>query len=54
MIDVLHTRNGGIAAVALDLNCGEVWDDAPPEIAALAFLTRVEIQALDTTKAGGR
>ena len=45
MIEALHDRNPGIA-VALDLNCGEIWDDAPPEIAALAFLTREEIQAL--------
>ncbi len=36
----------GAGAIELELNCGEVWDDPPPEVARLAFLTRAEAQAL--------
>lgn len=31
--------------VDFDLNCGEIWDDPPPEVAALAFALPGEIQA---------
>ena len=33
--------------VQWDLNCGEVAEDPPPHIAALAFMTRQELQELD-------
>lgn len=34
----------GHESVQWDLNCGEVWENPPPEIAALAFMTRDEMQ----------
>lgn len=47
MLDALAARDlHGTMAIALGLDCGEVWDDPPPEVAALAFLTKAEIQAL--------
>lgn len=38
------------SSIQWNLNCGEVYEDPPDEVASLAFLTREEIQALpDTT-----
>ena len=38
--------HAGIEAVRYDLNCGEVWADPPGDIAALAFLSPADAQAL--------
>lgn len=46
MLDALGKRDGGTSAIAMELDCGVVWEDPPPEVAALAFLTKDEIQAL--------
>lgn len=38
MVDALKRHNpDAFGTETLDLNCGEVWDDPPPEVAALAF-----------------
>lgn len=34
----------GARAIDMDLNCGETWEDPPPEVAALAFTTQEEMQ----------
>lgn len=44
MFEIVNRRAEGEADLLLD--CGEVWDDPPDEVAALAFLTANEIQAL--------
>ncbi len=36
MCEALWAMNGG-EAIDLGLNCGEVWNGAPPEVAELAF-----------------
>jgi hypothetical protein len=41
MFKALCARDG---SALYDLNCGEEWEDPPPEIAALAFVTRAEAQ----------
>ena len=37
LIDALKKRMGTYTTEIFDLNCGEIWNDPPPEIAALAF-----------------
>lgn len=44
MIDHLGGRVEG--PVQLDLNCGEVWENPPDDVAALAFMTRDEMQRI--------
>lgn len=43
MIEALDRR--GVEFVDWDLNCGEVWQDPPVEVAELAFLAPEEAQA---------
>lgn len=52
LLDALVTRNAGLSSVALDLDCGETWEEPPPEVAALAFATREDMQRL--ARAEGR
>lgn len=35
----------GVESVELDLNCGEIWDDPPDDVAALAFMSPSDAQA---------
>lgn len=37
LIDALKDRMGEYTTDMLDLNCGEVWDEPPPDVEALAF-----------------
>jgi len=37
VIDKLRVRMDEYTTEILDLNCGEVWEDAPADVAALAF-----------------
>ena len=50
MLDWLMRELAGSGdLVQFDLNCGEEYEDPPPEIADLAFMTRAEAQALVRT-----
>lgn len=42
MLDAIQDKNGESGDIYLD--CGEIWKDPPPEVAALAFMTREEMQ----------
>lgn len=50
IVDALSSKSD-VECVQLDLRCGDTWDDPPPEVARLAFLTHDEIQQLATEPA---
>ena len=41
--------DSGAETIEYELNCGEIWEDPPPAVARLAFLTRTEAQELART-----
>ena len=52
LIDVLKSRMGEYTTDLLHLDCGEVWDNAPPEIEALAFMTSADAQVFGEAAQG--
>lgn len=45
LIELLKSRMDSWTTDIMDLDCGEVWEDPPPEVAALAFVLPGEVPA---------
>jgi len=48
-LDVLKARMPSYTTEIFDLDCGVVWDNPPPQIEQLAFMTSADSQILEAT-----
>lgn len=49
LLGLLKARLGSYTTEIFDLDCGVVWEDPPPDIAQLAFMTSADSQMLEAT-----